>query len=657
MLSQDFLLRKEQINQFINSKHDEIHNLEEQVVLSKNWMEQYPNKSNFLLALLENLQKPHIEFFNRLFTALKHDVLYSHLDSDELDDKANKVLFKPLFKNDKMNLKILAQTPDGNEEKITSGGEKNVIATGLRLLALWRLISSEKTQSNKSSFSHRSFAFMDEPDCWISNKALPHYINLLNQIVHDFKQQVLLVTHHNVELFKPYARVYQLTNNGRFTDIQLISEPEHFKNLDKKSDYLQSINLQNFKTLKNVELELSPYFTVLVGESMVGKSAIMESFNAIVNNDSDDTIIRHHEKKALVQLKIVNDDKPVTLIWERIKKTTTDFPQKVRYRLFNEQGEMEHEEYNSSSVPAFAEQAMKMRKIDGIDIHLGSQEDMNFLFSNNISDSERAKILSLGKESAYIHKMIDNLNQQKRQKQAEIKVYEKRYNQLRVILENNELKTTIDPNDEVYLELQATEEKKQKLANQINVLDYTLNLLEPIVHIDVPNHVSLSKEPISDKLKELEDFLLVDELKEHISKPLYAPILKDSYSSLKACGEALKEIIALEQSQFSIIPTINNTKNNFHLFDIEQFEYLEKATEIKVFKPINTIDCSHYDFDRLVAVGKEIGTLENDVSTITTQKKNVERFLQVLNEYKDFILTITPECPVCGSNLNNHKHD
>ena len=69
--------------------------------------------------------------------------------------------------------------------------------------------------------------------------------------------------------------------------------------------------------------------------------------------------------------------------------------------------------------------SLKMKKLDGVDIHLGLQDDMNFLFNPKISDQERAKILSLGKESSYIHKMMEQLKSKTREIKASIKMEEK----------------------------------------------------------------------------------------------------------------------------------------------------------------------------------------------------------------------------------------
>lgn len=733
--SDAYKLQKSQINTFINTAQVEIVSITKEVEELKNWLVKYPHLSKFLLDLQENLQRPHIEFFNKLFTALKHDVLYSEMDKDELQEKANKVVFKPSFKMDRMALKILAQTPSGNDENITSGGEKNVIATGLRLLALWRLIASEKKQINKSAFSHRNFAFMDEPDCWISQKALPHYVSLLNQIVHDFNQQVLLVTHHNVELFKPFARVYKITNNGVYSKIELVSEPDElrYKNHERKS-YIKQLELENFKTFKNINIELSPYFTVFVGESMAGKSAIMEAFNAIVYNDADDTVIRHSENKASVALTVINEENSVDLenntthtdykeyriLWERVKKKTAKFTQKTRYKLLktDEDGEsgeslVLNEEYNSSDVPEFAVEKLKMKKIDGIDIHLGSQENMNFLFSSNITDFERAKILSLGKESAYINKMIEKLNSNKKEKQSEIKFLEKRLNRLVSVLEEYSLEIGIDIDDVNYLRLKSLEGELSDCQSILNDIEATIQILKDLYflynslsNINLSNQVSLLQQlstTINKKQNELVD--IEHHINQHtvldnantslnISQNHYEKIdfnhlndvitaLYTSKTNLKEIGVDLKHFLHTEKLNNKLISNVN--LHNIELLTLLQNELqklgkdihyltsltnelmsLEKASTSCVFNKqllglLNILDDilnmlnGLPNLTTLVDLGKQIKNSEIREEAIDYRYVLIHELNNSLLKLQEVVLENLPVCPTCGSNLK-HNH-
>lgn len=464
--AQSFKSEKDIINSYYEHLEDERERLHKNVVENKNWLEKQPIMQDFLNKLQFMLQEKNISFFNSLMTALSNDVIHSNNASE---DKPKEINFDLSVKNGMPALKINAKTFDNNFEKITSGGLKNVIATGLRVLALWRLTVNENTSSHKGEFSHRKFIFMDEPDCWIGNQSMPNYAKLLGQLAEHFNLQILMVTHKDVDYFKPYAKVYELKNNG-FVSLNLLSDIEHN---ESKEDYIESVHLQNFKSFKDSKIELNPKLTVIVGKSDTGKSVIMEAFNAVLNNQSDDDVIRHFENKASVNITLYNKAQRYNVLWERVRKTNTDYPQKVRYRLYSynsqsNQNDLLSDEFNSHNTPEQIISCLKMKKLDNVDIHLGTQDDMTFLFNPRISDQERAKILSLGKESSYIHKMMDGLKSKTREKRAEIKINEKRYN---LLTDNISTLFLIDPENAEYNELIRQEQEISQLTALLNEID------------------------------------------------------------------------------------------------------------------------------------------------------------------------------------------
>lgn len=92
----------------------------------------------------------------------------------------------------------------GNEEDIMraqGGSVVNVLSVGLRFFALCSLPESE----------HARFIVLDEQDCWLR----PDLVSSLVKIVHDAGRglgfQVLMISHHDVEVFDRYAdRIYEL---------------------------------------------------------------------------------------------------------------------------------------------------------------------------------------------------------------------------------------------------------------------------------------------------------------------------------------------------------------------------------------------------------------------------------------------------------------
>ena len=80
---------------------------------------------------------------------------------------------------------------------------------------------------------------------------------------------------------------------------------------------IEKIHVRNFQSLHDVELELGP-FTVIVGPSSSGKSALMRATRTLTSNRRGDEFISHGERTASISA--VTDKGTVTLT--RSKKTT-----------------------------------------------------------------------------------------------------------------------------------------------------------------------------------------------------------------------------------------------------------------------------------------------------------------------------------------------
>jgi ABC-type branched-subunit amino acid transport system ATPase component len=76
---------------------------------------------------------------------------------------------------------------------------------GLRLIALSQL--DEK--------SHRKFVVLDEQDCWLRPDLVPRFMRIIHRIAEKLSFQVLVISHHDIDLFRDYAdRIYRLVVDG-----------------------------------------------------------------------------------------------------------------------------------------------------------------------------------------------------------------------------------------------------------------------------------------------------------------------------------------------------------------------------------------------------------------------------------------------------------
>jgi DNA repair exonuclease SbcCD ATPase subunit len=113
---------------------------------------------------------------------------------------------------------------DGHQEDILTGqggSVCNIISVGLRLIALSQLPDRE----------HRRFLILDEQDCWLRPDLVPRLMAIIHTIAHKLNFQLLVISHHDLNLFREYAdRTYRLAPPARPGDgvrLELIaSEPE-----------------------------------------------------------------------------------------------------------------------------------------------------------------------------------------------------------------------------------------------------------------------------------------------------------------------------------------------------------------------------------------------------------------------------------------------
>lgn len=88
------------------------------------------------------------------------------------------------------------------------GSVANVLAVGLRLLIL----------STFDEGTHRRFLVLDEQDCWVSPDLIPQLTKIIYKASHELGFQVLVITHHNPELFSGYAdKIYRLEPGSELT--------------------------------------------------------------------------------------------------------------------------------------------------------------------------------------------------------------------------------------------------------------------------------------------------------------------------------------------------------------------------------------------------------------------------------------------------------
>ncbi|WP_286182004.1 hypothetical protein [Desulfovibrio sp. Huiquan2017] len=112
-------------------------------------------------------------------------------------------------KNNRLQIHFLIRN-QGREDEIEDimsgqgGSVCNILSVGLRLIALSQLPEA----------SHRPFLVLDEQDCWLKPGLIPKLMKLIQEIAARLELQLLVISHHPLDLFAGSAdRIYELNPN------------------------------------------------------------------------------------------------------------------------------------------------------------------------------------------------------------------------------------------------------------------------------------------------------------------------------------------------------------------------------------------------------------------------------------------------------------
>ncbi len=97
----------------------------------------------------------------------------------------------------RLNVNFYIESPEGVEDIMRGQGGSacNILSVGLRLIAISRLDPA----------LHRPFLVLDEQDCWLKPQLVPVFMKLVSRIAGELDLQVLVISHHPVDLFGTHA--------------------------------------------------------------------------------------------------------------------------------------------------------------------------------------------------------------------------------------------------------------------------------------------------------------------------------------------------------------------------------------------------------------------------------------------------------------------
>lgn len=140
---------------------------------------------------------------------------------------------------------------------------------------------------------------------------------------------------------------------------------------------IKSLKIRNFQSLRNVDLTFGG-FNVILGESDIGKSAVVRSIRAVLENATGKTFISHGEKETTIGIQF--DDCEV--LWRKGAKTAYGFKQNGQTSRFDSPGH---------GMPDEIKEVVKMGRIEvggaKLDVNVHGQLDSPFLLTKPWSES------------------------------------------------------------------------------------------------------------------------------------------------------------------------------------------------------------------------------------------------------------------------------
>jgi hypothetical protein len=607
---------------------DEQEAIVKRVEKAKLWLSKEPGYVKFLQHLQNVLHQKNIGAFSELLSYFVKDVL----------QKDKEIVFDLYTYHNLPALKIEAVN-NGFRENIyegNGGSIANIVSTGLRLIALSRL-------------NHRKFIVLDEPDCWLKPDHVPLFAKIIGEISAQLNIQTIIISHHHWKYFKDYGRVIELKYDGPHLTTEIIHDtPDNVK--PEERNIIEKIVLSRFMSHYETVFELHPHLTCLIGENDIGKSVLATALKAVSYGDSSDSYIMHTHPEARVLIELTGKKQ---ILWQRFLETNQENAKKVKFSYYIDNVSQGPGEYNSQEAPDFVKQELNICTTEDIDVHIGNQKQPVFLISNDTKPQQRAKILSLGKESLIIQKMMENIKTKKRQNKQIEKEGEERF----AIIDTQI--SILDNIDDIVLRVEKLKDDifiAEKQANTI--LDMELLIQDWEAASEVASSEMISPVVISDTLYatyELENFITQYEFYSQVAQ-LDNIITFEEQEQLYPVSEGEELILEIEKTQAisQIDPVETVDLNDVSLHPTQEIEraidMISYWSDICIIEPIQ-YDIAVSDLHNIAQLQEyidQIENLQNKENTLMLQKNTFEAILlESDNEAKELLSAMGDRCPTC----------
>lgn len=124
---------------------------------------------------------------------------------------------QPDFKRGSASVEFYIERDGAHEDILRGqgGSVANILSVGLRMFALTTLDTAQ----------HRRFLVLDEQDCWLRPDLVPRLVKIIHDAGRALGFQVLLISHHDSDLFERYAdRIYRFCPGPDGVKVELLRD-------------------------------------------------------------------------------------------------------------------------------------------------------------------------------------------------------------------------------------------------------------------------------------------------------------------------------------------------------------------------------------------------------------------------------------------------
>ena len=283
-------------------------------------------------------------------------------------------------------LDIFVRKPEGGRSDIyedQGGALTNAVSTGLRLIA-----------AVKSG--RRKVVVFDETDCWIKPDRVRSYLKVVHETSSELALQTILISHHDPSYLPEgvmLSRVEGIPDSDE--GVRIENDPRRHHWTDDQPG-MRHIRMRNVQSHVEAVLHLCPGVTAVCGDNNLGKSIVNRALRAVFHGEGREGLVRDRGGAQEAVVEIGLEHGRVLRYVRRLKGNPIQ-----SWSLLEADGSI-HDgcDTGGRDVPAWV--AEKIGIADD-EHHFQRQKLPTFLLDR--SPSERASVLSIGRESELIRVM------------------------------------------------------------------------------------------------------------------------------------------------------------------------------------------------------------------------------------------------------------